>query len=207
MQRFFPLAGVALMLASPLALAVPDENGQLVDPGTAEAAVSSDAEMSARLNYNVGFEKFEATQRLEMEGSKLKGAALRAHQAQVEKGYTEARERFRAAAAARPDMKEAWNMIGYTSRRVGDYETSLDAYNKALALAPDYPEAIEYRAELFLLTGRFDDVKAAHAQLLKTSPSYADVLKASALEWAARPDAPGAKVSGRDAFVAWVKSL
>jgi tetratricopeptide (TPR) repeat protein len=104
-------------------------------------------------------------------------------------------------------MKEAWNLIGYTSRRLGDYEASLTAYDKALALAPDYPEAIEYRAELFLLTGRFEQVRTAYAQLLQGSPSYAGVLKTSLQEWVAQKDAPGSKAAGRDAFAAWVATL
>ncbi len=207
MQRISCALGILVLAVTPPALAVPDENGALVDPGAASAGIASDAAMTARLNYNVGFEDFEQTQRLEMQSGSLKGAALRAHEAEVRKGYTAARERFRAAAAANPEMKEAWNLIGYTSRRLGDYETSLAAYDRALSLAPDYPEAIEYRAELFLLTGRFDDVKAAYASLLQSSPSYAGVLQASMQEWMANPDAPGAKAPGRDAFVAWVKAL
>jgi tetratricopeptide (TPR) repeat protein len=207
MQRISTILGVVAVLAAPPALAIPDENGGLVDPDAAAASVAGDAEMSARLNYNVGFEAFEKTQRLEMQAGNLKGAALRRHEAEVRKGYSEARERFRAAAEADPGMKEAWNMIGYTSRRLGDYEASLAAYERALSLSPDYPEAIEYRAELFMLTGRFDDVKASHARLKELSPSYADVLVASVKEWAANKDAPGAKAPGRDEFVAWIQTL
>lgn len=207
MQRILRILGVLMLLAAPPVLAIPDESGALVDPNAAAAGVAEDVELSARLHYNVGFETFEKTQRLEMQAGNLKGAALRRHEADVRKGYTEARERFRAAAQANPQMKEAWNMIGYTSRRLGDYEESLAAYDRALSLAPDYPEAIEYRAELFLLTGRFDEVKAAHAKLKVISPSYADVLLAAMKAWVANEDAPGAKAPGRDAFVAWIQTL
>lgn len=208
MQRISRILGVAVLTcASGVALAIPDENGGLIDPNAAAEGVAGDAEMSARLNYNVGFEAFEKTQRLEMQAGNLKGAQLRQHEAAVRKGYAEARERFQAAAEADPGMKEAWNMIGYTSRRLGDYEASLAAYERALSLSPDYPEAIEYRAELFMLTGRFDDVKASHARLKELSPSYADVLVASVKEWAANKDAPGAKAPGRDEFVAWIQTL
>ena len=62
MQRFPLVAALALAAISPLAIAVPDENGNLVDPGAAAQGVSSDSAMSARLNYNVGFERFENTQ-------------------------------------------------------------------------------------------------------------------------------------------------
>jgi tetratricopeptide (TPR) repeat protein len=142
-----------------------------------------------------------------MAAGTLKGAEARANEAEVRKGYAEAREKFRAAAAANPAMKEAWNMVGYTSRQLGEYAVSLEAYDKALALTPDYPEAIEYRAELFLLTGKFDQVKAAYAQLLQSSPSYAAVLKESMRGWVARKDAPGSKAAGRDEFASWVASL
>jgi tetratricopeptide (TPR) repeat protein len=207
MQRFPPLAGLLLLAFAVPAGAVPDESGNLVSPGEAEAAVSGDATMAARLNYNVGFERFEKTKQLEMAAGSLKGAEARANAAEVRNGYVEAREKFRAAAAANPQMKEAWNLIGYTSRQLGEYEASLAAYEKALALAPDYPEAIEYRAELFLLTGKFDQVKAAYAQLLQSQPSYAGVLKDSMRSWMARKDAPGSKAAGRDEFAAWVATL
>jgi tetratricopeptide (TPR) repeat protein len=105
-------------------------------------------------------------------------------------------------------MKEGWNMLGYTSRKLGDYEESLMAYDKALALAPDYPEAIEYRAELFLLTGRLADVKEAYASLLKSSPSYAGVLKTSMQDWLkSKKSAPGVTDAQRSEFAAWVSKI
>jgi tetratricopeptide (TPR) repeat protein len=119
-----------------------------------------------------------------------------------------AREKFRFAVAQDPNMKEGWNMLGYTSRKLGDYEESLMAYDKALTLAPDYPEAIEYRAELFLLTGRLGEVKEAYASLLKSSPSYAGVLKTSAQDWLkSKKSAPGVSDAQRAEFAAWVAKL
>ena len=207
MQRFSALMGLVMVASAPLALAVPDESGALVAPDAAMAGIAGDAQLTARLNYNVGFEQFENVRRLQMAASSLKGAALRAQEEQIRQGFTEARLRFRAATAADPQMKQAWNMLGYTSRELGAYEESLAAYERALALQPDYPEAIEYRAELFLLTGRFDEVKAAYGTLLESSPTYAEVLKASMQQWAASEDAPGASAPGRAAFVAWVATL
>jgi tetratricopeptide (TPR) repeat protein len=205
MQRISLPVGAVLLAFAPLAAAIPDANGNLVEPGTAESAVSGDSTMAARLNYNVGFERFEAAKKLELTGASLKGAAAKANAAEVRKGFTEAREKFRTAAAADASMKEAWNLIGYTSRRLGDYEGSLQAYDKALALAPDYPEAIEYRAELFVLTGRLEEAKAAYAVLLKSSPSYAGELKKAMQAWVADSNPP-VKVNeaDRSAFAAWL---
>lgn len=207
MQRFPGLASLILLAVAPLASAVPDESGNLVEPGAAAQGVSGDAAMSARLNYNVGFERFENTKRLEMTAAGQQGATARTPSAEVRRGYTEARARFRAAVEADPGMKQAWNLIGYTSRRLGDYEESLAAYDQALALSPDYPEAIEYRAELFVLTGRLEDAKAAHAVLLKSSPAYADTLKASMQDWlASGAPAPGVGPAERAALADWLKA-
>ena len=207
MQRFTLPAAALLLAVAPAALAIPDENGNLVSPDEAQAALASDGEMTSRLHYNVGFERFELAKRLEMQGASLKGAVAKQNETEMLQALREARDKFRAATAANPAMKEAWNMVGYTSRRLGDYQESLSAYDKALALAPDYPEAIEYRAELFVLTGKFEEAMAAYAQLQKSSPSYADVLKQSMQDWAKRKDAPGSNAPGRDAFVAWVGKL
>jgi tetratricopeptide (TPR) repeat protein len=127
----------------------------------------------------------------------------------VREGLAQARERFRTAVAADPDLKEGWNMVGYTARKLGDYEESLKAYEKALALQPDYPEAIEYRAELFLLTGRLAQVREAYASLQKSSPSYAGVLKTSMKDFLKRKQSLPESVTpaDRDAFAAWVAKL
>jgi len=196
------LLGAALLLSLP-AMAVPDASGQITS--TPAPDLSADKAMKARLNYNLGYEVFEKTQKQEIAAGSLAGAKARDAQEAAMKGYAEARENFRTAAAADPDMKEAWNLIGYTSRRLGDYEESLSAYDSALKLSPDYPEAIEYRAELYLLTGRLQEARSAYASLQKSSPSYAGVLLQSMQGWASAPPA-SAHVSGadKDAFVAWV---
>jgi tetratricopeptide (TPR) repeat protein len=196
----------ALASASWQALAIPDADGQV--SSTPAPDLSADKAMTARLNYNLGFERFEKTQQLEMANSPLQGAKAREGADAVRKGYAEAREKFRTAAAADPGLKEAWNLVGYTSRRLGDYEESLAAYEKALKLEPAYPEAIEYRAELFLLTGRLEQAKDAYATLLKSSPSYAGVLKESMQAWV-KQNTAAANVSAadRDAFAAWVAKL
>ena len=194
---------VAAVLARPCA-AIPDAPDQVTSKPAPD--ISADAAMKARLNYNIGFERFEKTQQLESSASGLTGAKARDAQQQVKEGYSEAREHFRTVVAADPNMKEAWNLIGYTSRRLGEYEESLSAYDAALKLNPDYPEAIEYRAELFLLAARLDDAKAAYATLTKSSPSYAAVLLQSMHDWvkAQRKTLTAVSAADRDSFATWV---
>jgi tetratricopeptide (TPR) repeat protein len=206
MQRI-PLISVLAMLAfAPAAVAVPDADGNVTS--TPPPDLSSDAVMKARINYNIGYQGFQQTKELELAGASLGGAKARENEEAVKAGFAKAREHFRSAAATDPSLKEAWNMVGYTSRRLGDYEESLEAYDKALKLAPDYPEAIEYRAELFVLTGRFADARAAYASLLKSSPSYAGTLKASMQDFIkSKQIVPAVAPADRAAFESWVASL
>ncbi|MEY4761277.1 MAG: hypothetical protein RLZZ200_1133 [Pseudomonadota bacterium] len=175
----------ALLLAlgfTSAARAVPD--GPLGELSTPGAVAAPEGAMAARLAYNLGYDAFE------------KG------------DFPTARDKFESAAKADPELKEAWNMIGHVSRRLADYDRSLVAYDKALALDPAYPEAIEYRAETFLALNRLDDAKAAYLGLLASSRSHADVLLESMRQWvAARRRAPaGVAASDIDAFAKWVEA-
>jgi len=176
--------------------AVPDANGQL--SATPAPDLSADAVMAARLNYNVGYERFEKAQAADKQSPGSKAAL---------DGFRESRERFETAVKADPKAREAWNLIGYTSRRLGDYERSLAAYEKALEIEPAYPEAIEYRAEAYLALRRLEDAKAAWKELDVLSPPHADVLMESMRSWVAthrkKPD--GVSAAELDAFAAWVE--
>jgi tetratricopeptide (TPR) repeat protein len=207
MQRTPLICAFAILAFAPAAFAIPDADGNLVSEPAPD--ISQDAAMTARINYNIGYEGVQKMAQLEMEGASLKGAAARENHEAVMAGFAKARENFRTAVGADPDLKEGWNLLGYTSRRLGDYEESLKAYDKALALSPDYPEAIEYRAELFLLTGRLAQTREAYATLLKSNPSYAGVLKTSMQDFFKSKKSFPASVTQaeRDAFAKWVKSL
>lgn len=204
MQRIPLISALAMLVLAPVAFAIPDADGNLVSPA---ADISEDAAMQARLTYNIGYELVQKTLELEVAGRKLKGEQARDNQEAVRSGYSKARENFKTATTAQPNAKEAWNLLGFTSRKLGDYEASLAAYEKALALAPDYPEAIEYRAELYLMTGRFTQAREAYAVLKKSSPSYAGVLKTSMKDFIKDGTATPAAPAERDAFAAWVKTL
>jgi tetratricopeptide (TPR) repeat protein len=208
MQRTHLICTLAFLAFAPAAFAIPDADGNLVSPDAAPD-VSQDAMMSARINYNLGYEGVQNMAKLELQGASLKGAAASQNREAVMAGFAKARENFRTAVGADPGMKEGWNLLGYTSRRLGDYEESLQAYDKALALAPDYPEAIEYRAELFLLTGRLTQTREAYAVLQKFDPSYAGVLKQSLKDFirSRQPFPAGVTPEERAAFEKWVKSL
>jgi|WetSurMetagenome_2_1015567.scaffolds.fasta_scaffold200079_2 tetratricopeptide (TPR) repeat protein len=67
--------------------------------------------------------------------------------------HPEALDQFQKAAAARPDFAEAYNMIGFTYRKLGRLSLSVQSYEKALKLRPQFAEAHEYMGETYLAGG------------------------------------------------------
>ncbi len=64
--------------------------------------------------------------------------------------YAEAIPHLDAALAQRPRDADILNYEGYTHRMVGDYQSSLDYYKRALAIDPDHKGVHEYLGELYL---------------------------------------------------------
>lgn len=61
----------------------------------------------------------------------------------------------RADEATRLDAKyhEAWNLVGFAARKLGDYDRALKAYDRCLSLKPDYVPAREYLGEAYVELG------------------------------------------------------
>jgi len=66
-----------------------------------------------------------------------------------------------------PDNADVWNLIGYSSRKLGDYTASEIAYDKALSIDPEHKGALEYKGELYLTLGNLDGAKALLVRLKK----------------------------------------
>ena len=117
--------------------------------------------------------------------------------------YATARAKFEQATQLAPSMPEAWNMLGYTRRKLGDYDSALQAYEKSLSLRPSFPEAIEYRGEAFLRMKRFDDAKQAYLDLFAGNRKLADKLLGSMKSWIDSAQAAGTE--GVEDFAKWVQ--
>ncbi|NBZ86506.1 tetratricopeptide repeat protein [Stagnihabitans tardus] len=59
-----------------------------------------------------------------------------------------------------PGNADAWNLLGFTYRKLGQLEDSDAAYLKVLAINPDHLGALEYQGELFITQGKIDAAKA-----------------------------------------------
>jgi len=98
----------------------------------------------------------------EMEENKTKNA---------EKHFRKAIERAEHAVGIDSTYHEAWNLIGYASRSVKDYDYALVAYQRCLAIKPDYAPAREYLAEAYLLMNQPQKAREQMAWLEKSGAS------------------------------------
>lgn len=69
--------------------------------------------------------------------------------------------------SAEPGNADAWNLLGFTYRKLGQMEDSDKAYLKVLAINPNHLGALEYQGELFISTGKVDQARGNLAKLKK----------------------------------------
>jgi len=115
--------------------------------------------------------------------------------------YTKARAKFDEATKADPKLAQAWNGLGYSNRKLGDYKTALAAYDKAIELRMGYPEATEYRGEAYLALNRTEDAKQAYLDLFAANRELAGKLLESMKVWIASPGKKKDDVTDLNEFV------
>ncbi len=60
---------------------------------------------------------------------------------------------------------DAYNLLGYSYRNLGDYKRAAQFYTRALKLDPNHTGALEYQGVLFVKTGELEAAKANLAKL------------------------------------------
>jgi len=93
--------------------------------------------------------------------------------------WSGAENKFRAAIRADRQIPEAWNGLGHALKRQQRYDAALVAYDEALKLRPDYPQALEYLGETYVELGRLDDARDVLARLEKLDRPMAERLAKS----------------------------
>lgn len=171
-------------------------------PNMPEREVSP--EEKGRMAYNSGVraankgDKYSANAEKATDARKKDKAAKEANEQ-----YANARAKFELATQMAPSMPEAWNMLGYTRRKLGDFDAALTAYDRALSLKPSFPEAIEYRGEAYMRMKRFDDAKQAYLDLFAGNRKLADKLLDSMKSWVDSQQRAGE--AGLEDFAKWVQ--
>jgi Flp pilus assembly protein TadD len=110
------------------------------------------AAISATSAYGAGTEDESAT---------TAGAEYQTAEAAILAGnFAEALPILTALTAAEPDNADAWNLLGFASRKSGDLAAAGVAYARALTIDPDHLGALEYQGEMYLELMQPDMAKA-----------------------------------------------
>jgi tetratricopeptide (TPR) repeat protein len=81
------------------------------------------------------------------------------------KRYQEAMPLLQQAVAKNPKNADAYNLMGYATRKSGDPNASLQFYNQALTIDPKHLGAHEYVGEAYLQLGRLPEAEQHLARL------------------------------------------
>jgi Flp pilus assembly protein TadD len=92
------------------------------------------------------------------------------------KQYDQAVAAFTKAISLKSDYAEAYNMLGFSTRKMGNVAKALTYYETALKLKPNFPEAREYYGEAFLQQGNLAKAVKQFIILEKAKSKNADEL-------------------------------
>jgi len=161
----------------------------------------------ARDAYNDGVHDVKKADRALSDSASASDAGRRQKGAQEAHDlYASAHAKFGAATQLDPSMPEAWNYLGYTGRKLGNYDEALAAYGKALALKPGYADALEYRGEAYLGLNRVPDAQQAYLDLYAGNRQLAAKLLAAMKGWvAAQRASPTATSASLDELDKWIQ--
>jgi tetratricopeptide (TPR) repeat protein len=141
-------------------------------------------EEKAKVLYNEGVHDVKKADKYQASSAQLTDARKKeraVHEAQ--EYYSSALGKFQDAVQGDSRLHEAWNYVGYTNRKLGNYDAALAAYQEALTLKPGYPEALEYRGEAFLGLNRVADAQQAYLDLFANNRALADKLLTAMKGW------------------------
>jgi len=142
------------------------------------------AEDKAKSVYNKGVHDVKKADKAQASSMQLTDAGKKEREGREAKEYyASALAKFQEAVQDDPRMPEAWNYVGYTNRKLGNYDAALAAYEKALTLKPGYPDALEYRGEAFLGLNRISDAQQAYLDLFAGNRGLADKLLTAMRGW------------------------
>jgi tetratricopeptide (TPR) repeat protein len=205
-RNYIVLSACVLISALPVAWAAGGGNMSMPRMNTPQPTSTEDQAKNA---YNDGVRDVKKADKYqtsadEQTDAKKKDKALR----EAKEHYTSALAKFTQAVKLDPRMHEAWNYVGYTNRKLGEYDIALAAYERALALHPGYPEALEYRGEAFLALHRISDAQQAYLDLFASNRQLADKLLTAMKGWVTTQrtaSSGGPETTAVDAFDKWVQ--
>lgn len=104
---------------------------------------------------------------------KSRSAAFEAGRKAVEaKDFKGALPHLTKAVQETPKDADAHNLLGYSYRKIGQYDKATEHYQTALKLDPGHLGAHEYMGELYLETGRLPEAEKELQALSKACPWF-----------------------------------
>jgi tetratricopeptide (TPR) repeat protein len=199
---------LACLLVTTIPSAWANGGGGMSMPSVPAMPRTQTPQQKARDAYNDGVrevKKADKAQSTALEASDAGKKDKAAHEAHDR--YASALAKFRQAVELDDTLHEAWNYVGYTNRKLGNYDDALAAYGKALALKPGYPDALEYRGEAYLGLNRIADARQAYLDLYAGNRALAGKLLTAMKDWAAAQRANPADTSAAslDELDKWIQ--
>ena len=109
------------------------------------ASDSSDGSSSYKKAYNL----IKAAKKYEIKGKTDK----------AQKRYEKAQKLLLKSNDEKPLQADTLNYLGFTTRKLGDYEKGENFYLQGLKIKPDHKGINEYLGELYVVTNRMDKAK------------------------------------------------
>ncbi|PYQ10049.1 MAG: hypothetical protein DMH00_11980 [Acidobacteria bacterium] len=167
----------------------------------------SPAEEAAEL-YNSGIQHRDKALALQKEAAAAPAEKDRSKlEKKAGKEFEKAISDYRRATQLNDKFHQAFSDLGFCMRKTGDYNGALEAYNRALSLAPAYAPAIEYRAGAYLGLDQVEDAKKAYLELFPSDRSRADELLGAMKGWVQKRQGDAGKMTPEmvQAFGTWVQ--
>jgi tetratricopeptide (TPR) repeat protein len=132
------------------------------------AVSSSDSSSKVKSNYDKAVTIIKAAKKYEKKGKTEK----------ANKKYEKALGLLILSDKEKPNKADTLNYLGFTTRKLGDYDGGEKYYLKGLAIEPNHDGINEYLGELYVVTNRIDLAKERLAVLKSCNCEEYDELKA-----------------------------
>ena len=152
LNRFFASLLITLMLVSQAYSAGSSSN----DSGSSKT----------RTQYDMALSHIKAAKKLEEKGKTMK----------ANQKYEKAQKLLIKSNKKKPDNPDTLNYLGFTTRKIGDFENGEKYYLQGLKIDPTHIGINEYLGELYVATNRMDLAKERVAILMNCNcKEYTDL--------------------------------
>ena len=117
--------------------------------GTSSSSGSSGGDGTVKSNYQKAVTLIKHAKKYEKKGKTDK----------AEKRYKKALKLLTKANKKKPNNPDTLNYLGFTTRKLGDFENGEKYYLEGLAIEPNHIGINEYLGELYVVTNRIDLAK------------------------------------------------